>query len=37
MNLLTEGYRSFVKKLRAVYPHAKLVLLTGYDEWKTIG
>lgn len=29
MNLLTEGYRSFVKKLRAVYPHAKLVLLTG--------
>ena len=29
MNLLAEGYRSFVKKLRAVYPHAKLVLLTG--------
>lgn len=29
MDLLTEGYRSFVKKLRVVYPHSKLVLLTG--------
>lgn len=29
VDLLTEGYRSFVKKLRSVYPHTKLVLLTG--------
>lgn len=26
---LTEGYRSFLKKLRKVYPQSKLVLLTG--------
>lgn len=29
MDLLTEGYRSFMKRLRAVYPEAKLILLTG--------
>ena len=29
MNLLTEGYRGFVKQLRGIYPKAKLVLLTG--------
>lgn len=29
MHLLTEGYRSFMKRLRAIYPKARLVLLTG--------
>lgn len=29
MNFLTDGYRSFMKKLRIYYPHAKIVLLTG--------
>lgn len=29
MNLLTDGYRGFMKKLRVYYPHAKIVLLTG--------
>lgn len=29
MNLLTDGYRSFMKKLRIYYPYAKIVLLTG--------
>lgn len=29
MHLLTEGYRGFMKRLRAIYPKARLVLLTG--------
>lgn len=29
MDLLTEGYRDFMRRLRAIYPKAKLVLLTG--------
>ena len=29
MDLLTDGYRRFMKKLRSIYPKAKLVLLSG--------
>lgn len=29
IDLLTDGYRRFVKQLRTIYPSAKLVLLTG--------